>query len=247
MTAVSEQYLQKLFHFASPNYDPVKAHQYYLRTRKLKGRQSTAGFTQKQKEGLAFVRANVAANKKKQLEKVSATEKSNVVQARQKADAIRASVAEKLRAFKATVDAANVKDKQLTDDVKAKSKAIQLKLADQIAALPPVPKGLSTASRQRLTAQRNAKIALLKGKANADLKQLSSSTADVRLLERTSIQKSRTATQTDASATLQKAAKDLKDTLAKHMANYKAAKAKIEADSKRTLDQQFQFIKSKVR
>lgn len=30
-----------LQHYASPYYDPVKAHEYYMRTRELKGRRST--------------------------------------------------------------------------------------------------------------------------------------------------------------------------------------------------------------
>ena len=30
---------EPLQHYASPYYDPVKAHEYYMRTRELKGRQ----------------------------------------------------------------------------------------------------------------------------------------------------------------------------------------------------------------
>lgn len=32
---------EPLQHYASPYYDPVKAHEYYMRTRELKGRRST--------------------------------------------------------------------------------------------------------------------------------------------------------------------------------------------------------------
>lgn len=34
-----------LIHYASPYYDPVKAHEYYMKNRELKGRTSTKGFT----------------------------------------------------------------------------------------------------------------------------------------------------------------------------------------------------------
>ena len=55
----------------SQYYDPVKAHEYYLRTRELKGRQKGAPLTAKQKEGLAYVNSKIAENKKKDLTKAA--------------------------------------------------------------------------------------------------------------------------------------------------------------------------------
>ena len=36
---------EPLQHYASPYYDPVKAHEYYMRTRELKGRRSCLLYT----------------------------------------------------------------------------------------------------------------------------------------------------------------------------------------------------------
>lgn len=48
-----------LVHYASKYYDPVKAHEYYLRTRELKGRTSTGGLNDTGKEALTQVKAKL--------------------------------------------------------------------------------------------------------------------------------------------------------------------------------------------
>lgn len=46
----------ELKHYASPYYDPVKAHEYYMKNRELKGRKSTAGLNDTGKETASYVR-----------------------------------------------------------------------------------------------------------------------------------------------------------------------------------------------
>lgn len=59
-------------------YDPVKAHEYYMRTRELKGR-SSAGLKSKQaKEGFAYVKAKVAENQSVEKFLVSAQNKAKM-------------------------------------------------------------------------------------------------------------------------------------------------------------------------
>lgn len=41
---MSDIKVAQLIHHASPYYDPVKAHEYYMRTRQLKGRQRKASY-----------------------------------------------------------------------------------------------------------------------------------------------------------------------------------------------------------
>lgn len=48
-----------LVHYSSPYYDPTKAHEYYLRTRELKGRTSTGGLNDTGKEALTQVKAKL--------------------------------------------------------------------------------------------------------------------------------------------------------------------------------------------
>lgn len=49
---------------SSKYYDPVKAHEYYMRHRKLKGRHSTKGFTDEQKERFAYAKYTLGEEKK---------------------------------------------------------------------------------------------------------------------------------------------------------------------------------------
>ena len=57
--------------YASKYYDPVKAHEYYEKHKKLKGRQSTKGMTNSQKEMAAYVKDKLSAEKKQKLESVT--------------------------------------------------------------------------------------------------------------------------------------------------------------------------------
>lgn len=62
-----------LIHYASKYYDPVKAHEYYLKTRELKGRQSTSSLNEEGKSTVEYVKSNLNAEKKQKL----AEEKNN--------------------------------------------------------------------------------------------------------------------------------------------------------------------------
>lgn len=54
-----------LTHYASQYYDPEKARAYYLRTRKLKGKQqSTAGMSDTQKQGVTYANKKIAQAQK---------------------------------------------------------------------------------------------------------------------------------------------------------------------------------------
>ena len=50
---------------ASVDYDPVKAHEYYMKHRKLKGRRrSTKGFSESQKEQYAYAKEQLKQQQK---------------------------------------------------------------------------------------------------------------------------------------------------------------------------------------
>lgn len=48
-----------VMHYASPYYDPVKAHEYYEAHKQLKGRHSTKGFTDSGREAANYVKKNL--------------------------------------------------------------------------------------------------------------------------------------------------------------------------------------------
>lgn len=54
----------ELKHYASPYYDPVKAHEYYMKNRELKGRKSTAKLNDKGKEAAQYVKERLTTERK---------------------------------------------------------------------------------------------------------------------------------------------------------------------------------------
>jgi hypothetical protein len=83
-------------HYASEFYDPVKAHEYYLRNRKLKGRFSTKGFTKTQKEAFTYAKAQIHAKQQKDTAQARSAKDTGIAQARAHAAALRASIATRL-------------------------------------------------------------------------------------------------------------------------------------------------------
>lgn len=55
-------------HYASPYYDPVKAHEYYLKNRELKGRRSTAKLNDEGKNAAQYVKERLSTERKQKIE-----------------------------------------------------------------------------------------------------------------------------------------------------------------------------------
>ena len=49
------------------DYDPVKAHEYYMKTRQLKGRRSTKGLTKNARKMLSYVKSQLEAEHKERM------------------------------------------------------------------------------------------------------------------------------------------------------------------------------------
>ena len=58
--------------YASKYYDPVKAHEYYMKNRKLKGRRSSKGMSQSQKEQWAYAKNQLSEEEKLEKQQASA-------------------------------------------------------------------------------------------------------------------------------------------------------------------------------
>ena len=67
-----------LEHYASPYYNPEKAHEYYMRTRQLKGRKSTSSLNDSGKEAAMYVKDRLSSEKKLKNAKLKATYKTNM-------------------------------------------------------------------------------------------------------------------------------------------------------------------------
>jgi len=71
-----------LIHYASKYYDPVKAHEYYMRTRELKGRRSTANLDEEGKKAWKYVKPKIMAERKKKLDDIKTSREQRLEQIR---------------------------------------------------------------------------------------------------------------------------------------------------------------------
>jgi hypothetical protein len=150
---VGEQIATKILkHYASEYYDPVKAREYYLRTRELKGRRSTRKLTKAGREVWKVAKSEIDAEKKTTYEDARETQKKEVTVIREKAKKKREALAAKIK--KAMLE--------LTSDTKAK-----------IEAVPKVPKGLPKEARAKAAEERRKKIEKIRGESKQERKESS--------------------------------------------------------------------------
>lgn len=71
-----------VMHYASPYYDPVKAHEYYEEHKQLKGRHSTKGFNEEGRKVAQYVKANLKNKKDIKVLKSKIKRDANIKQSR---------------------------------------------------------------------------------------------------------------------------------------------------------------------
>lgn len=122
----------ELYHYASPYYDPVKAHEYYMEHRELKGH-STSGMSDTQREGWTYAQKQIKIAKEKEQDVEKTVTEQNISKMRAKAEATRveiaARVAEKVKRINARLkqeqsqwDTSKISDK-LSSNVRSKQVA----------------------------------------------------------------------------------------------------------------------------
>lgn len=148
-------------HYASEYYDPVKAREYYLRTRELKGRQLS---TKAEKEAWNYTNANIGAAEKKDLTTAAEAQKAALEQIKATATARQEEIRAKIKSIL----------ENLTNDKKAQIEQITKDVADQIAALPEIPKNISKNARAKLVEKRQEEIDKIRGDAKTKIQGVSS-------------------------------------------------------------------------
>lgn len=93
-----------LKHYASPYYDPVKAKEYYERTKKLKGEREKNALTTKQREVYAVSRDNLNKARSKEVEEARAAYEAKVEDVRKRSVATVQAMSNKLRSLSVTKD-----------------------------------------------------------------------------------------------------------------------------------------------
>ncbi|TXH16183.1 MAG: hypothetical protein E6R03_05880 [Hyphomicrobiaceae bacterium] len=133
-----------LSHYSSKYYDPVKAREYYLRNRELKGRRSTSKLTDEGKMVWDYTKSQITAEKKLALEENANKKKEEV---------------------KGLQTTAKEKRKELSEKIKLAMKGLSEETKKKIEALPKIPKGLSEKARAKAALERKEKIAKIRGEA----------------------------------------------------------------------------------
>lgn len=75
-----------LEHYASPYYDPVKAHEYYERTKELKGRRSTTGLNAEGRKVASYVKKQLNEERKTKVNESKAQRDSQIESLREETD-----------------------------------------------------------------------------------------------------------------------------------------------------------------
>ena len=85
-----------LRHYASPYYDPQKAHEYYMRTRELKGR-STTSLNDDGKKIWSYTKNNIKSEKAAKVKEEQEKRDQKITELREKAEATKGQISSRLK------------------------------------------------------------------------------------------------------------------------------------------------------
>ena len=124
-----------LAHYASKYYDPVKAHEYYLKTRELKGRRSSSNLNVEGKKVWSYTKNEISTAKKNDVQEEKNNRDNQIKDLRAKADSTRESISSKLEELRKSLSDITKWNKELAED---KRDAAIERLRNQ-----KIPEGLS--------------------------------------------------------------------------------------------------------
>ena len=221
-----EEFLEAHLSHGKSRYDPVKAHEYYLRTRELKGRRSTSELKgNKKKEAWAYTKDQVQKERKESLIDAAENKQQAVAQLREKAQERREELREKLRDIM----------ESLTDNAQTSRERISNQVDAAIAALPKMPEGLSKEDAAKFAAKRREEIARIRGEAKESRTKLGEETKSVRGVERGKMAEERV-----------RVATELKSSVDSAREKFKVAREAIKAKYETELDREYESIRANV-
>lgn len=106
--------------YADTNYDPQKAHEYYEKHKKLKGKRSTKGFSDTQKEQWAYAKDQLKNEHKSNNAAIAESKKAALAQVSENVKAIKEELSEKASA---QIDSLRKKLKNMSPEEKKRKKA----------------------------------------------------------------------------------------------------------------------------
>lgn len=236
--------------YASKYYDPVKAHEYYLRTRELKGtkggttKRSTRELTGGKKDTWAVTKAGITEAKKFESKLASQSRAKTVEAARQQAKARRTEIATKLKAAVSKISAQTAAKKTTVAEAKkSQIEAVKAQTERKLAAVAPVSKGLSKEARAVAAAKRAKEIATIRGDAKTEKQKITSDAKNhtVKLSAESSFYKA--VERNNANARRAEIATFTKAAVSKARNDWEAQKERIKEKYEQEYDREFESIK----
>lgn len=204
-----------LTHYASKYYDPVKAHEYYMRNRELKGKRSSSALNEEGKKVWASTKNEIAEEKKAASTAIKTEHDTKIEALRSKAAATNKSITARLDQLERTLAKKAEREKEAID----KKRSAEL---DKLLEMK-IPEGLSKEERAKRIARRDQKIAKLYSDSKEDKAKVSN---DIRSEKATN--------QSNASAERTRVATELKSAI--------SAAREAYAKSKTSLDESYETI-----
>lgn len=181
--------------YASPYYDPAKAHEYYLKNRELKGKRNVSELNKKDKKVWADVKSNITAEKKTATKDAATKHAVEMQQLRISAQKRKEEIQQKIKSVlenaiaqqnQSTEALAAERDNRLKDiQAKAAAKIEKAKKDSQtkIDSLPPLSNNATRAeisARRRLIASINkeltSQVSTINKETNKDVASVVAST-----------------------------------------------------------------------
>lgn len=215
--ALVDDFIESMLQHADPKYyDPVKAHEYYLRTRELSGRTSSLK-TETQKQAFAYSKTKIKEAQQKELDSASQRRQQLLEKVRQTAELRRNEIREKLNSLLET----------LTKNVSDESKAA----TEQIKALPAMPRGMSKAAAAKWHAKRSEDIAKIRGEVAKNREAAGLQKKGARESSRAEVEQVRG---------------EMKATINNARTTYETLKKSLKAKYEKETQQEFEAIKQNV-
>lgn len=208
-----------LMHYASKYYDPVKAHEYYLRNRELKGRQSSTKLNETGKEQWSYAKEQIKTEKNQKIEEAKTDRDSQIEELRAKAAEKRESITAKLKELNA----------KLSKDATSDKEQIDTSTSNSIDQLRSMMKSNAMSADRKIEIQN--KINELRENAAID---------KANVTEETKAEKTKNSE--DAATQRQEVAYELKSSISAAREAYKLAKENIDASYEEIYQQEFDKI-----
>lgn len=175
-----------LAHYASPYYDPVKAHEYYMRTRQLKGRRSSSQLSDEGKKVWEYTKSNITAEKKSKIEEKKTERDTKITESRAKATESRTRIAERLKSLNAALTERATSEKaRVNSDKETKTKQISEKREAELARIREQQKK----KREQIGTKRDADIKQIQADKSLKSDEKKAKIAEIRADSKTQLNK----------------------------------------------------------